>query len=405
MIRRIVLVGVAGTGVLVFGIVILIGVGSNNNGGCGGGPSTAGQPPMIQYYILAAQAAGLGPDGYAYLAGINNVESNFDASTLPGVHSGANAYGAAGPMQIGIGGASGNTWGGLAASIPADLPGGVAPPSVYNNADAIYAAAFYLKQSGAPANWPGAIFAYNHAGWYVSEVSGYAQSYLGANGLQTLTHDIASHYGGGQPSRLVGLASTTSTPTTGTGTGTGTTTAPATSSGSCGAVDAQGYANPFGKSHGLTPLRIDMGVDYTASGPIDAVGNGTITYAQAQGTGWGPYSCSGGGAGAVVEQLSDGSEKGKWVNIAEGITPTVSSGTVVQAGQQIGMFVGCIEIGWADGPGPSPRAADLRQNAAGSSAGDAGSYSTGCGEDMNSLLIATGLAAGLQRPPIQGSGC
>jgi hypothetical protein len=175
-------------------------------------------------------------------------------------------------------------------------------------------------------------------------------------------------------------------------------------------VDAQGYANPFAHSQALSASRIDMGVDYSASGPIDAVGDGQITYAQPQGTGWGPYGCSGGGAGAVVEQLSDGSEKGKWVYIAEGIVPTVQAGTaqqpvVVKAGQQIGTFTGCIEIGWADGPGPNPRAAGLGQNAAGSSAGDPGTYSTGCGEDMNNLLVATGLVSGLQRPPIQGSGC
>ena len=51
----------------------------------------------------------LGPSGWAYLAAINQVESNFDQSTLPGVHSATNADGAAGPMQHGIGAAAGNT--------------------------------------------------------------------------------------------------------------------------------------------------------------------------------------------------------------------------------------------------------------------------------------------------------
>jgi peptidoglycan DL-endopeptidase CwlO len=49
---------------------------------------------------------------WVVLAGIGKVESDFGRSTLPGVHSGANPYGAAGPMQIGIGGAAGNEWGG-----------------------------------------------------------------------------------------------------------------------------------------------------------------------------------------------------------------------------------------------------------------------------------------------------
>ena len=153
-------------------------------------------------------------------------------------------------------------------------------------------------------------------------------------------------------------------------------------------------------------MRIDMGVDYEANGPIDAVGDGTITYAQAQGTGWGPYSCSGGGAGAVVEQLSDGSAKGRWIYIAEGVVPTVTAGTTVTAGQQIGRFVGCIEIGWADGPGPNPRAADLHQDAVSLGlSSDPGADPTGCGEQMNQLLVATGAASGLQGSRIDGSGC
>ena len=49
---------------------------------------------------------------WVVLAGIGEVESDDGRSSLPGVHSGANAFGAAGPMQIGIGGASGNEWGG-----------------------------------------------------------------------------------------------------------------------------------------------------------------------------------------------------------------------------------------------------------------------------------------------------
>src|ERR1022692_2906883 len=50
---------------------------------------------------------------WVILAGIAKVESDDGQTTLPGVDSGANAFGAAGPMQIGIGGAAGNTWGGL----------------------------------------------------------------------------------------------------------------------------------------------------------------------------------------------------------------------------------------------------------------------------------------------------
>ena len=52
---------------------------------------------------------------WVLLAGIGKVESNDGQSNLPGVHSGQNGFGAAGPMQIGISGASTNTWGGAPA--------------------------------------------------------------------------------------------------------------------------------------------------------------------------------------------------------------------------------------------------------------------------------------------------
>jgi hypothetical protein len=36
---------------------------------------------------------------------------------------------------------------------------------IFNSADAIFSAANYLHDSGAPDDWWHAIFAYNHAGW------------------------------------------------------------------------------------------------------------------------------------------------------------------------------------------------------------------------------------------------
>jgi hypothetical protein len=49
-------------------------------------------------------------------------------------------------------------------------PGGANPPSPYDEIDAVWSAANYLHASGAPGDWQTAIYAYNHAGWYVSEV-------------------------------------------------------------------------------------------------------------------------------------------------------------------------------------------------------------------------------------------
>jgi hypothetical protein len=123
----------------------------------------------------AALQFGLGDRGPSVLAAINYVESDFGQSNLPGVHSGANAFGAAGPMQIGVGGAAGDAWLAIGVSAPGDPPG--QPPDVYNEADAVYSAAHYLRLQGAPGNWPGAVFAYNHSSAYVQQVLARASRY------------------------------------------------------------------------------------------------------------------------------------------------------------------------------------------------------------------------------------
>ena len=64
------------------------------------------------------------------------------------------------------------TWDGYGVDANGD---GVADP--YNPEDAIFAAASYLSAAGMPADTYGAIFAYNHADWYVSEVLANAGCY------------------------------------------------------------------------------------------------------------------------------------------------------------------------------------------------------------------------------------
>ncbi len=49
----------------------------------------------------------------------------------------------------------------------------------YSPPDAIYAAANYLHASGAPGDWQGAIFAYNHSSSYVATVLAKAAQYAG----------------------------------------------------------------------------------------------------------------------------------------------------------------------------------------------------------------------------------
>ena len=157
------------------------------------GVSTQGQHTIPANYLMWYKKVGLQYNiPWTILAGTGTEESDNGQSTLPGVHSGTNAFGAAGPMQIGIEGASGDAWGGGAypgqGTIPdSKLPvpnGGVATDedgggsaSVYDPADAIAGAAKYLVEHGAPGNMQAAIFAYNHAGWYVTDVLNFASSY------------------------------------------------------------------------------------------------------------------------------------------------------------------------------------------------------------------------------------
>ncbi len=121
---------------------------------------------------------------WVILAGIGKVESDDGQSILPGVHSGANAYGAAGPMQIGIGGAAGNQWGGTPVHPASEKVNGVATDatgyglaSLYEPADAIAGAAKYLLEHGVLSNASQAIFSYNHLESYVQAVLSWAGLY------------------------------------------------------------------------------------------------------------------------------------------------------------------------------------------------------------------------------------
>jgi cell wall-associated NlpC family hydrolase len=175
------------------------------SGGGGAGCVAASSPPVQQpvgaalansipaAYLKWYKAVGLQYNiPWTILAGIGTEESDNGQSSLPGVRSGQNGFGAAGPMQIGIEGASSDTWGGDAfpgqGTIPdSDLPvpnGGVATDedgggsaNVYDPADAIAGAAKYLNEHGFQQSASAAIFAYNHADWYVTAVENYASTY------------------------------------------------------------------------------------------------------------------------------------------------------------------------------------------------------------------------------------
>ncbi len=129
--------------------------------------ATSGVPPvLIPIYNRAAATYGLGPQGPSVLASINGIESAF------GTNMGPSSAGAIGWMQF-----MPSTWDMYGVDANGD---GVSDP--YDPEDAIFAAARYLNAAGMPADTYNAIFAYNHADWYVAEVLANAACYgsLGA---------------------------------------------------------------------------------------------------------------------------------------------------------------------------------------------------------------------------------
>jgi hypothetical protein len=127
------------------------------------------------------------------------------------------------------------------------------------------------------------------------------------------------------------------------------------SSGKAAPATTGGYVNPLGKITGLTGGRIDMGADYSGSGPVLAIGDGKII----------SISNSGWPGGAFIEiQLSGGAYAGKFWYCAENITPSVQPQQVVKAGDQIGTLINAYpncELGWGIGTGGTTLAASLGQ--------------------------------------------
>jgi cell wall-associated NlpC family hydrolase len=140
-------------------------------------------PDYLIWYMDGTQACPGLP--WSVLAGIGTVESDNGKSDAPGVHSGHNFAGAEGPMQF------------LPATfaqyaVNAD-PGH--PLSPYDPADAIYTAAAMLcakgARGGSPAGIEQAVFAYNHAQWYVTDVMSWAAKYSAQGGSGAVATAIA----------------------------------------------------------------------------------------------------------------------------------------------------------------------------------------------------------------------
>jgi membrane-bound lytic murein transglycosylase B len=126
---------------------------------------------LVPIYQRASAQYGLGSQGAAVLAGINAVETGF------GTNLGPSSAGAEGWMQF-----MPSTWAEWGVDANGD---GVADPD--NPEDAIFSAARYLSAAGMPADTYGAIYAYNHADWYVSEVLADAGCYAAEVGDTSFT--------------------------------------------------------------------------------------------------------------------------------------------------------------------------------------------------------------------------
>jgi cell wall-associated NlpC family hydrolase len=184
-------VAASAAGLVLLVAVLAAGAGAGIASLLGGGATTpsstaTGQIPatMLALYQEAATTCPGLP--WTVLAAIGTVESDNGTSTLPGVKSGQNPYGAEGPLQM-----LGPTFAAYDQPVP---PGGANPPSPYDPTDAVYAAARDLCANGAAngANLSASVFAYNHSQSYVAEVLTLASSYS-----QTQAQTVAAGTAGG----------------------------------------------------------------------------------------------------------------------------------------------------------------------------------------------------------------
>jgi murein DD-endopeptidase MepM/ murein hydrolase activator NlpD len=133
-------------------------------------PSSLSAPPAVPEQLTYPELLGIWQRaGAAYgipwqvLAAINKVESNW------GRNMGPSSAGAIGWMQF-----MPSTW--LRWGVDANGDG-VADP--WNATDAVFSAARYLAAAGGASDIYRAVFAYNHADWYVNEVLSLANLYGG----------------------------------------------------------------------------------------------------------------------------------------------------------------------------------------------------------------------------------
>jgi hypothetical protein len=134
-------------------------------------PSRAARAEIPAAYLALYRASARSCPGLPW-----GVLADHGRSGAPGVRSGVNAFGCcAGPMQFNVRNGPPSTW---------DAYGDGILAHVYQARYAIPAAARMLCANGARGgrDLPGAVYAYNHAGWYVDQVLTLARSYQAGRG-------------------------------------------------------------------------------------------------------------------------------------------------------------------------------------------------------------------------------
>jgi hypothetical protein len=157
------------------------------------------------------------------------------------------------------------------------------------------------------------------------------------------------------------------------------------------------YVNPLRAVVGLQPSRIDMGVDYSGSGSILAIGKARVTFASQNVSGpescWGK-TCAPPGSAMVVYRLLDGPFAGKYVYAVENITVTVARGQLVRAGERIAILhegSPNLEVGWAAGHGIETLAVARHHQC---TCTDPGGWSSIEGRNFDRLLVSLGAPSG-----------
>jgi hypothetical protein len=151
------------------------------------------------------------------------------------------------------------------------------------------------------------------------------------------------------------------------------------------ATPSTAYQNPLRAVSDLVLERVDMGVDFGGAGPVYALGDGVITNATGDSSGW-P------GGGWITYQLTDGPDAGLVVYVAEDVKPTVEVGQKVTSSTVIAdMFNGGdgIETGWATSDSST---AESQMAAAGGISGG-GPFPTMVGLSFDAVLESVGVPA------------